>query len=164
MPLGESLVQAQLRHPVQLRREPHRIRFQPSEHGFPAIQDVIADVVAADGIQTMALRILPGQVQVLPLDVDGPHATAVDQFDQPRQGGVEAHLTERRHWHERRQGLRHEVVVDHRQHQRGRAHLEVRLQLAHVGVADDDVQSPILARVGVRLIAGVDDRPLERGL
>ena len=45
-----------------------------------------------------------------------------------------------------------------------RAHLEVGGDLAHVRVADDHVQPPVLLRVGVRLVAGVDDRPLERGL
>ena len=34
----------------------------------------------------------------------------------------------------------------------------------HVGVADDDVQPPVLLGVGVGLVAGVDDRPLQRGL
>ena len=33
-----------------------------------------------------------------------------------------------------------------------------------VGVADDDVQPAVLLRVGVRLVAGVDDRALERRL
>ena len=57
-----------------------------------------------------------------------------------------------------------EAVLDHRQDQRGRAELEVGGDLAQVGVADDHVQAAVLLRVGVRLVAGVDDRPLERGL
>ena len=36
--------------------------------------------------------------------------------------------------------------------------------LAQVGVADDHVQPPVLLGVGVRLVARVDDRALERGL
>ena len=36
--------------------------------------------------------------------------------------------------------------------------------LAHVGVADDAVQTPVFLRVGVRLVARVDDGPLQRGL
>ena len=55
-------------------------------------------------------------------------------------------------------------VLDHREHQRGRADLEVGRDLGQVGVADDHVQAAVLLRVGVRLVAGVDDRPLERGL
>ena len=35
---------------------------------------------------------------------------------------------------------------------------------AQVGVADDDVQPAVLLRVGVRLVAGVDDRALQRRL
>ncbi len=57
-----------------------------------------------------------------------------------------------------------EPVLDHRQHQRGRADLEVRRHLGEVGVAEDDVQPAVLLRVGVRLVARVDDRPLQRGL
>ena len=36
--------------------------------------------------------------------------------------------------------------------------------LRQVGVADDDVQPAVLLRVGVRLVARVDDRALQRGL
>ena len=35
---------------------------------------------------------------------------------------------------------------------------------AQVGVADDHVEPPVLLGVGVGLVAGVDDRPLQRGL
>jgi len=52
---------------------------------------------------------------------------------------------------------------DHLQHQRGRADLEHRAGLAHVGVADDDVQPSVLLGVGVGLVAGVDDRPAAGG-
>ena len=56
------------------------------------------------------------------------------------------------------------AVLDHREDQRGRADLEVGRDLRQVGVADDHVQPAVLVRVGVRLVAGVDDRALERGL
>ena len=46
----------------------------------------------------------------------------------------------------------------------GGADLEVGGDLGEVGVADDHVQPAVLLGVGVRLVAGVDDRPLERGL
>ena len=67
-------------------------------------------------------------------------------------------------------GARHDQVVaqeaglDHRQDERGGAELEVRRDLAEVGVTDDDVETPVLRGVGVRLVAGVDDRPLQGGL
>jgi hypothetical protein len=57
-----------------------------------------------------------------------------------------------------------EPVLDHREHQRGRAQLEIAGDLAHVRVADDHVQAAVLLRVGVRLVPGVDDRPLQRRL
>ena len=56
------------------------------------------------------------------------------------------------------------VVLDHGQHERGGAHLQEVGDLGQVGVADDDVQPPVLLGVAVRLVAGVDDGPLQRGL
>ena len=45
-----------------------------------------------------------------------------------------------------------------------RAELEIGRRLGEVGVADDDVQPPVTVGVGVRLVAGVDDAALQRGL
>ena len=56
------------------------------------------------------------------------------------------------------------VVLDHGQHDGGGAHLQEGRDLGQVGVAHDDVQAPVLGGVAVRLVAGVDDRALERGL
>jgi hypothetical protein len=47
---------------------------------------------------------------------------------------------------------------------RGGAELDEGRDLAHVGVADDDVQSAEPLGVGVRFVAGVDDGSLQRGL
>ena len=60
--------------------------------------------------------------------------------------------------------MRDEVVLDHGEHQGGRADLEEGGDLRRIGVADDHVQSAVLAGVGVRFVAGVDDRSLQRGL
>ena len=56
----------------------------------------------------------------------------------------------------------HDALLDHPQHQVAAGDLEHRGRLAHVGVADDDVQPAVLLGVGVRLVAGVDDRPAAR--
>ena len=53
--------------------------------------------------------------------------------------------------------------LDHLQHQVRRPHLEQRRHLAHVRVADDHVQAAVALGVGVRLVAGVDDRPRPGG-
>ena len=60
--------------------------------------------------------------------------------------------------------VRQELILDHLQHDRRGPDLQERRDLAHVRVADDHVEPAILVRVGVRLVARVDDRPLERGL
>ena len=56
------------------------------------------------------------------------------------------------------------VVLDHRQHDRRRADLQIGRDLTHVGVADDHVETPVLLRIAVRFVARVDDRALERRL
>ena len=53
--------------------------------------------------------------------------------------------------------------LDHLQHQVRRPDLEQGRDLAHVRVADDDVQPPVALGVGVRLVAGVDDRTAAGG-
>ena len=63
-----------------------------------------------------------------------------------------------------REVLLDEAVLDHREHDGGGADLQERRHLAQVGVAGDHVQAPVLLRVGVRLVARVDDRALQRGL
>ena len=60
--------------------------------------------------------------------------------------------------------MRDEVVLDHCEHQGGCADLEEGGDLRRIGVTDDHVQSAVLAGVGVRFVAGVDDRSLQRGL
>ena len=63
-----------------------------------------------------------------------------------------------------REVLVDEAVFDHREHDRGRADLQERRDLAQVRVADDHVQPAVLLRIGVRLVARVDDRALQRRL
>ena len=53
------------------------------------------------------------------------------------------------------------AVLDHREDQRGGAELEQVGDVAVVRVADDDVQPAVEVGHGVRLVAGVDDRPLQ---
>ena len=58
-----------------------------------------------------------------------------------------------------RQVAHRHAGLDHAQHDVGAADLEQRGDLVHVRVADDDVQPAVALGVGVRLVAGVDDRP-----
>ena len=58
---------------------------------------------------------------------------------------------------------REEPVFEGGEKQSQGAELEEDLQLGEVGVADDHVEAPVLGGVAVGLVAGVDDRPLERG-
>ena len=71
---------------------------------------------------------------------------------------------DRAHRLEQAQVVEPDAVLDHREHQRRRPDLEERRVLGQVRVADDHVQAAVLVGVGVRLVAGVDDPALERGL
>ena len=74
-------------------------------------------------------------------------------------GHVVADLADRPDRVLQRQVAHHGAGLDHPQHQVGRADLEHHRGLGHVRVADDHVQPPVALGVGVRLVAGVDDRP-----
>ena len=108
----------------------------------------------------MLLRLL----EVRALHVEGGHLAPVDQVDRELQARVVADPVHRAHGLGQAQLVEADALLDHVQHQRGGADLEERGVLAHVGVADDDVQPAVLVGVGVRLVAGVDDAALEGGL
>ena len=157
-----ALEQLELGHPVELPRQQHRVLGQPVQHRLPPVQHVGGDVV--DVVPVLVLGVLAGPVQVFHLELDPGHPPAVPQDDQMAAGRVVRdgpQLGDRRL--QREVGVQ-ELVLDHRQHQRRGAELEVGADLAHVRVADDHVQPAVLLRVGVRLVPGVDDGPLERGL
>ena len=100
-----------------------------------------------------------GLGEVLALDVERAGLAAVGQADLAAAGDVVADLADRADRVLHREVAHHHALLDHPQHQVAAGHLEHRGRLAHVGVADDDVQAAVLLGVGVRLVAGVDDRP-----
>ena len=133
------------------------------EHRLPAGQHVDGLLVGVGAVAV--LDVLAGQVEVLHLQLDGGQPAAVAQRDQVLQRRVVRDRRAAPRPAARRARSRSmKPVLDHRQHQRGGADLEVGRDLGEVGVADDDVQAAVLLGVGVRLVAGVDDRPLERRL
>ena len=58
----------------------------------------------------------------------------------------------------RRHVAHHDAGLEHAQHEVRRADLQHGRGLAHVAVADDDVQAAVEVGIGMRLVAGVDDR------
>ena len=63
----------------------------------------------------------------------------------------------------KREVAHHGVRLHHPQHEVGDADLHEGRPLAHVRVADDHVEPTVALRVGVRLVAGVDDRATPGG-
>ena len=111
------------------------------------------------------LDVLLGQVEVLQLELDRRERAAVAQRQRLLERRVVRHRAQRRDRAvDASSGSprnRSSIIASTSD---GRADLEVRRDLGEVGVADDHVQPAVLLRVGVRLVAGVDDRPLERRL
>ncbi len=78
-------------------------------------------------------------------------------------GAVPAHVPDRPDRILQREVAHRYAGLDQPQHQFRRADLQQGRRLAHVGVADDDVQPAVTLGVGMRLVAGVDDRPAPGG-
>ena len=110
------------------------------------------------------LLVLDGRLEEAELDLQGGGPPAVGEQHGGRQRRVVAHLTDRRHRVAEQPVVAEGAVLDHRQDDLRRPDLEERGDLGEVGVADDDVEPAVLLGVGVRLVAGVDDRTLQRRL
>ncbi len=124
----------------------------------------ISRAVRLEGAQLPALGVLEGPVQVLALDVERAGLSSVGQSHPSPAGDVVADLADGPDGVLERHVPEHDVgLLEHAQQDRAGADLEEGGVLAHVRVADDDVQPPVALGVGVRLVAGVDDRAGPRG-
>jgi hypothetical protein len=102
-------------------------------------------------------------VEVLALDVERADLAAVRQAHPAPAGDVVADLADRTDRVLQRHVAQHHArVLEHAQHAGG-ADLQEGGVLAHVRVAHDHVQAPVPLGVGVRFVAGVDDRAAARG-
>ena len=98
------------------------------------------------------------------MDLERRHRGAVGHLDGEAEAQVGGDRPQRRDRLRELERASDRVVVDHGHPERGGAELQEGGDLGHVGVADDHVEPAVLARVGVRLVAGVDDGPLQRRL
>ena len=119
----------------------------------PEVEDPLHGAVAAAAVDEVDRAL-----QVLPLDLQGGGLATVGELDLAATGRVVADLADRPDRVLQRQVAEDDVGLDHPQHQVGRADLQQRRGLGHVRVPDDDVQPAEPLGVGVRLVAGVDDR------
>ena len=154
--------QLELGHPVQLAGAQHRVLLEPGQHRLPAGEDVarlVVDVVAEPVVDELA-----GQVEVLQLQLHRGEGAPVTQREEVLERRVVGDRAQRRDRLVHAEVAGDVAVLDHGEHERRGADLEVGRHLREVGVTEDHVQPAVLLRVGVRLVAGVDDRPLEGGL
>src|SRR5579862_6148240 len=153
--LAHVLDEAVLRHPVALPPERERIGLETLQAVLPHLERPLLL-----GAQAMAVTKPQGTLQVLRLNVEGPHLPAVRESDPALAADVVADLPDGAD-----RVLEGEVsqdgpgVLEHRKENARRADLEKGRVLAHVRVPDDDVQPAEPLGVGVRLVPRVDDRP-----
>ncbi len=158
-----ALEDRQLGHPVELPGQRHRVGLQPGQHRLPAVQHVGGHRVGVGAVAV--LDVLARLLGVLHLQLHGGQRAAGAQRDQLRAASGRA----------TRRAASPPAGRPSRSTDRKpssiiastsdvRAELEVGRDLGEVGVADDDVQPAVLLGDGVRLVAGVDDRALQRRL
>src|SRR5680860_535924 len=154
------LDQLPLDHPVDLPLHETQIagldRLEPA---FPQVEGAIDQWRS----QLAPVHEVAGPGEVLVLDLQGAGLAAVGEAHLPASGHVVGDLADRADRVLHRQVAHHHTFFDHPQHQVAAGDLEHGGRLAHVRVADDDVQPPVALRIGVRLVAGVDDRPAPGG-
>ncbi len=141
-----------LHHPVNLAVQAERVLLQPGQQVFPHL-DRLLHRRREPRIAGIAERPL----QVLPLDVERRQLASVGEAYSPPACGVVADLPDGAYRVLQAQVAKQDVVLQHLEDARGRAHLHVGGVFGHVGVPGDDVQPPEPLGVGVRLVAGVDD-------
>ena len=146
------LEEIELDHPVELAAERHRILGEPVQHVLPPHEDVLRH-----GVELPVPVVAVGQLQELPLEVDGRRGPPVAEAERRPAGQVARDLAEGLDRIVEREVPVDEVVLDHGEDDRRGPDLEVVRHLRHVGVAHDHVEAPVLLGIGVRLVPGVDD-------
>src|SRR5665647_2310061 len=146
--------------PVDLRAHQSKVPcVDRDERPVPQIQDALV----AQVIQPLAVDERRGPFVVLGLDLYGAQLATVSELDLLAASQVMADLADGPDRVLQRQVRHRHTGLKHPKHQIGRADLEHRGRLAHVGVTHDDVQPAVLLGVGVRLVPRVDDGPRTRG-
>src|SRR5674476_230709 len=145
------------------------------ENPIRAIREISHDLTGrkkvklADGRELSAVQIQTEYYEraaafvVLGLDLYGAQLATVSELDLLAARQVMADLTDGPDRVLQRQVRHRHTGLKHPKHQIGRADLEHRGRLAHVGIAHDDMQPAVLLGVGVRLVPRVDDGPRTRG-
>ena len=159
VPLEEPL----LDRPVDLAVDERQVLgLDGLERAAPELQDAPG---GARGLvdEATSLREVRRLLEVLPLHRQRRQLATGGELDRALAGDVVAHLADGPDRVLQRHVAHDDAGLEHPQDQVGRADLEQGRGLAHVAVADDDVQSSVEVGIGVRLVTGVDDRTGPRG-
>ena len=153
------LDQLVLDDPVEFSVEFERIVLEVAEGVFPHIECelfLIGEVVVLGEAKR--------PVEIFALDVEGGDLAPVREPDPPGTGHVVADLANRTDRIFEGHVAEHDLgLFEHAQHERARADLQEGGVFAHVRVAHDHVEPAVALRIGMRFVAGVDDRSASRG-
>ena len=156
--------QLELGDPVEGAPQRGGVRLEGTENRLPTVEAGRADAVGTEGLEPVHFVVLAGEVEnrhcasiavIVPPEAswsgDSPRSCETVCIADTGRASTKPALP--------RASGSMPAEVDRR-----RADLEERRDLGEVGVAGDDVEPAVAHRVGVRLVPGVDDRPLQRRL
>ena len=115
------------------------------------------------GVGLARLQVLDGAGVILALNIQRTGLPSTGQPYRSASGEVMADLADGADRIVQGEVAERHTRLDHLQHQGGGSDLEHGRGLAHIGIADDHVQAPVLLGIGVRLVPGVDDRTRSGG-
>ena len=145
--------QIPLRDPVELAVELRRVALERGERCSQRSSTGAPISSPPQDFEAGLVGVLAREPEELPLQLDRGAPAERRDVDRRAAASGRARPCASRGPGRDRQVLVDEAVFDHREHDRGRADLEERRDLAQVRVADDHVQAPVLLRIGVRFVA-----------
>src|SRR5947209_10734809 len=154
-----ALDQLVLRHPVYLALDLVEVaRVDRLQRALPQVEHALGGRVCTASLHEVACF-----REVLELDLQRARLAAVGELHAAATGHVVADLADRADGVLQRQVAHDDAGFDHAEDEVRRTDLQQGRGLGHVRVTDDDVQAAEPLGVGVRLVAGVDDRSAAGG-
>jgi len=145
-----------LGHPIQLLHQQTRITIEGVEDRLPTVQHILSRRVKT--IRRIKAR---GRIEIGTLNRHRRRRASAHQLERFLHIQIAGHLFEHANrfvqLHRRQLGSRLKKF----QHDIQGAHLQIGGDLRHIGIAYNDMETPKLRMLGMRLIARIDDRPLD---
>src|SRR6266853_4993804 len=102
-----------------------------------------------------------GEIVELPLDIERANRFSVLKIDNPLASRIARDVARAANGVVENKIARQLALLEEREHGGGRADLQRVGERAHVGIADEQMEPPIFAVIGQRLVTRVDDGAVE---